>query len=161
MWKQLKETTNSSKITTPTSIIHNGETINKAIDIANLANQYFIDKIINIRDKFGQNNIDPLYYIKKLFKKNDNEFSIPILTIKETEQLIKKAKNSWTVCSDEISMNIIKKLNKKISPHLTHLYNTMTRTAIYPEIIKLNKILPTLKPDKDKFLMESYRPINI
>ena len=83
------------------------------------------------------------------------------MTIKETEQLIRKAKNSWTVCSDDISMNIIKKLNKKIAPHLTHLYNTITRTAIYPEIIKLNKILPTLKPDKDKFLMESYRPINI
>ena len=92
MWKQLKETTNSSKITTPTSIILNGKTIYKAIDIANLANQYFIDKITNIREKFGQNTIDPLYYIKKLFKKNDNEFLIPILTIKETEQLIRKAK---------------------------------------------------------------------
>ena len=58
-------------------------------------------------------------------------------------------------------MNVIKKLTKKISPHLTHLYNSITRSAIYPDIVKLNKILPTLKPDKNNFLMESYRPINI
>ena len=92
---------------------------------------------------------------------NKKEFKIQLLTIKDTEELIKKAKNSWTLCDDDISMNVVKRLNKKIAPHLTHLYNAMTITSIYPSALKVNKMLPTLKPGKDKFLIDSYRPINI
>ena len=88
-------------------------------------------------------------------------FQIPLLTVKDTEELIKKAKNSWTLCDDDISMNVIKRLYKKIAPHLTHLYNAMTITSIYPSALKVNKMIPALKSGKDKFLIDSYRPINI
>ena len=37
----------------------------------------------------------------------------------------------------------------------------MTITSIYPSALKVNKMLPTLKPGKDKYLIDSYRPINI
>ena len=37
----------------------------------------------------------------------------------------------------------------------------MTHTQIYPKILKISKNLPILKPNKDKFKIDSYRPINI
>ena len=37
----------------------------------------------------------------------------------------------------------------------------MTRTCNYPTILKISKIMPILKPNKDKFNISSYRPINI
>ena len=37
----------------------------------------------------------------------------------------------------------------------------MTITSIYPSTLKVNKMLPTLKPGKDKYIIDSYRPINI
>lgn len=37
----------------------------------------------------------------------------------------------------------------------------MTHTAIYPNMLNINKILPTLKSRKNKFIIDSYRPINI
>ena len=112
MWKQLKEITNSNKILTLSSIVHNGERINKPLDIANIANNYYIQKVKNIRENF-KDKLDPLFYMEKLFQRNKKEFKIPLLTIKDTEELIKKAKNLWTLCDHDISMNVIKMLNKK------------------------------------------------
>ena len=68
MWKQLKEITNSNKILTPCSIIHNGETVNKPLDIANIANDFYVQKVKDIRKNF-RGGLDPLFYIKKTFSK--------------------------------------------------------------------------------------------
>ena len=37
----------------------------------------------------------------------------------------------------------------------------MTRTCLYPTVLKISKIMPILKPNKNKFTVDSYRPINI
>ena len=37
----------------------------------------------------------------------------------------------------------------------------MTRTCLYPSVLKISKIMPILKPNKDKFTIDSYTPINI
>ena len=58
-------------------------------------------------------------------------------------------------------MNILKIINKKISPHITHLCNCIIRTGIYPDKLKVSKILPILKPSKDMYDISGYRPINI
>ena len=58
-------------------------------------------------------------------------------------------------------MALLKKLNPLISPHLTHLYNDMIWTSIYPSQLKVSKILPILKPNKNQDNIEGYRPINI
>ena len=54
-----------------------------------------------------------------------------------------------------------KKINPIIFIHLNHLFNTITRTKIYPSHLKVSKIIPILKPGKNKFEIGSYRPINI
>ena len=96
-----------------------------------------------------------------MLPRNKNEFKLPLLTVEDTRKLIKNAKNSWTLCGNDISMNIIKKLNDRISPHITHLFNCIIRSGTYPEIVQISKILPLLKPKKDKFEIESYRPVNV
>ena len=57
-------------------------------------------------------------------------------------------------------MRIIKKLSPAIDPHLTHLVNAIIHTEQYPSILKVDRITPTLKPDKPDDLIDSYRPIN-
>ena len=96
-----------------------------------------------------------------MLPRNKNEFKLPLLTVEDTRKLIKNAKNSWTLCGNDISMNIIKKLNDRISPHITHLFNCIIRSGTYPEVVQISKILPLLKPKKDKFEIESYRPVNV
>ena len=41
-----------------------------------------------------------------------------------------------------------------------HLINSIIATGKYPKILKMAKISPNLKPDKDYLNIESYRPIN-
>ena len=61
---------------------------------------------------------------------------------------------------DIISMKIIKKLSPHIVPHITHLINSIINTELYPSNLKLSRITPILKPDKQHDSIESYRPIN-
>ena len=58
-------------------------------------------------------------------------------------------------------MKIIKKLCPAIIPHLTHLVNSIIYTETYPTILKVSRISPTLKPEKNSEFIDSYRPINI
>ena len=83
------------------------------------------------------------------------------MTIEDTKKIIRKSKNSWSCCNDTISMTILKRINKEISPHITHLCNCIIRTGIYPDKLKVSKILPILKPSKDMYDISGYRPINI
>ena len=43
---------------------------------------------------------------------------------------------------------------------ITHLYNHIIETGIYPECLKTSRIIPIEKPGKDKDQLDSYRPIN-
>ena len=46
-----------------------------------------------------------------------------------------------------------------ITPHLTHLYVHIIMSQIYPDILKVTRILPNLKCDKPYDNIDSYRPI--
>ena len=52
------------------------------------------------------------------------------------------------------------KLRGKLAPHITHVINSIIKTATYPLIYKISKILPLSKPGKNPLLPDSYRPIN-
>ena len=161
MWEEVREYTKTSNSLTPQSIIYKGDCINRPKDIANIANHFFSSKIKKIRSNFRVHGINSIQILEKLLPRNKNEFKLPLLTVEDTRKLIKNAKNSWTLCGNDISMNIIKKLNDRISPHITHLFNCIIRSGTYPEIVQISKILPLLKPKKDKFEIESYRPVNV
>ena len=55
---------------------------------------------------------------------------------------------------------MIKKLYPTLLPHITHLTNAIITTEIYPAILKVSRITPTLKPDKVSDFIDSYCPIN-
>ena len=57
-------------------------------------------------------------------------------------------------------MRIIKRLSPEISPHLMHLINSIINTSTFPNILKVQKIMPTLKADKVVNDIDSYCPIN-
>ena len=84
-----------------------------------------------------------------------------MMTIKDTKDLIKNVNIFWLYVMMKYLWWYWKKINPIISIHLNHLFNTITRTKIYPSHLKVSKIIPILKPGKNKFEIGSYRPINI
>ena len=88
MWQNVKNLSNNKKSGTPQMISHNNKIITSPKAIANIANKFYIDKIINLKNKFTNLTFDPLTFVKNLLPRNDNEFTIPILKIEDTTKLI-------------------------------------------------------------------------
>ena len=159
-WRLLKSLNNSQKQQIPHVISHKGDKITSPKEIAKIANDHYIDKIQDIRKKLEVDENDPIELLNSLIPKNLNSFSIPFITVKQTSDLIKKAKNSNSTGYDSISNNILKKIEYKIAPFIAHLINCIILHSRFPSIYKLTKILPISKPGKPLDNIDSYRPIN-
>ena len=159
-WKTLKTETNTKQITTPNSITHNNETISSPLKIAEIANNFYINKINSIRQNFNNNNCDPITILNKLIPRKINIFKLPYITNNETMQIIKKIKPSNPKGHDQINSRIIKTIKENIAPQSTYQFNSIIRTSNMRDIFKISKILPIGKPNKRTNNIESFRPIN-
>ena len=69
-------------------------------------------------------------------------------------------KNSSSTGYDAISNKILKKIGREMAPILAHLINSIVRTGIFPNCLKVSKIIPIQKSGKDPTNIESFRPVN-
>ena len=51
-------------------------------------------------------------------------------------------KSSYSIGHDSSSIKIYKLINNRISPHITHLINSIITKGIYPDILKQSGISP-------------------
>merc|ERR1712240_202393 len=159
-WKTLNEINNKSTFTSPRNIIHNDSIITNIQEICNIANDYYINSIKKLRDKIPQTNVTPIDILKKIYKRSQTTLEIPIPTIQQITQIIKKAKSTNSVGHDNISMKMIKKTTKTMAPLITHLIKQILLERKFPEIFKIDRITPKLKKGKPIYDIGSYRPLN-
>ena len=135
----------------------------KQRDLTLFGKNVIVSSLINsqdIREKSTDSNIDPIEILGKLIKKPDKKFALPKISYEETYKIILKMKLSGSSGLDEIDSKIIKMVPKVTAMMMTHLINSIITTGIYPDILKISRILPILKPGKAKSEEGSYRPIN-
>jgi len=90
--------------------------------------------------------------------RNPHSIKINHITNDNLKSIIKKPTNSTG--NDIITIQIIKKLSPSFIPYLSHLINTIINTETYPDIRKISRITPALKPGKRTDSVDSYQPIN-
>ena len=117
--------------------------------IANLMNSYFIVKIAAIFATFTPVNYDELIFLKHLISRPKKNFNLPPISIDETEEIIKKAKNSASRGFNNPNMRFIKLNPKVFAQFITVVINRAITARIFPENMKLAKIFPILIPGKD------------
>ena len=61
--------------------------------------------------------------------------------------------------ASDITIHVIKKSSRFISPVLSVLYNKFINDGIFPNELKVGKISPIYKKDKEE-LLEHYRPVS-
>ena len=61
---------------------------------------------------------------------------------------------------DDLSNKVIKYIQEIIAEPLTIIINQMLNTGIFPNSLKISKVLPLFKKDNDK-LFSNYRPISL
>jgi len=82
------------------------------------------------------------------------------VTETEMEQVIKSLKNSSSAGFDDIQMFLVKQCLCYFIKPLVHIYNVSFQTGIFPDMMKLAKIIPLFKKG-DKQDIQNYRPISI
>ena len=89
-YKFIKQFNNTNKQQVPSAIIHNNLKITSPKKIAEIANNFFVDKIEKIKQNFTYSSVKPIDILKILKPRTENKLVIPNITLKETIKLINK-----------------------------------------------------------------------
>lgn len=129
------------------------EYVTNPTDIANIFNNYFVDKVKPLPDIDKNKN-------KRICI---NRTSINSMFLGPSSSLgiykiIKNLKNTNSVGFDGISTKVIKSVNEEICSHLSYLINLSIITGEYPNDLKKTIIKPLFKKENRESL-DHYRPI--
>ena len=122
--------------------------------IANSINNYFV----NIGKSLAQqitSTINPLSYINT----NIHSIYIPDISKNEIITVINTLKKS-APGNDEMPASILKQCIETYIDPLTYLVNLSINQGIFPDELKIAKVLPIYKSD-NKQLIQNYRPISV
>ena len=98
MWKEVRNILNWGSTGSPTQLSFNGHFLTKPQDIANAQNQFFINKVKNIKDQLPAPTIDPLAKLKELMKDRKCKFKLKSVhpdTVEKVIDGLKKFKLLW------------------------------------------------------------------
>ena len=126
-------------------------------DIATRMNEYF--------SSIGKTLASKIEASSKTFssflpKDNFDKISNKKLTTKEFNIALSSLKRNKGNGFDKISSNIILDVKEKISLPLKHIFSISLQKGIFPDSLKIAKLLPTFKKGAHD-IMGNYRPISI
>ena len=61
--------------------------------------------------------------------------------------------------ASDISINLLKKIGRQLSPHLTRFFNWFLENGVFPQILKIGSITPIFKKGDSRFF-DNYRPVS-
>ena len=159
-WKTINEilTKNQTKHKLPTVFKENGTYITDNINIANKFNTFFTNvgqKIAKDIQYDGNKNYS--YYLNKQINSTFTFKNIDEIIVKKTINNL-PTKNSCGY--DDISSKLLKVIAPVIIKPLTLLINQVLNTGIFPDKLKIAKVIPIYKKG-DPQLFENYRPISL
>merc|ERR1711947_2822 len=137
--KTLQDINNTKGITTPRNIIHNNKIYNNIQHISEIANNYYIDSIKNIRNNTIP--VSPIDILKNIYPRVNNTFTIPLVNISDIRKIILKSKSKNSVGHDNISMKMLKKTIDIMAPLITHLTTQIIKkNKKFPQLFKIDRI---------------------
>ena len=135
-------------------INHDNRTITDEKHISKIFNEYFVSIGSNLAENITRNNVDPISYLDN---QSGNLFYFHPTTPYEIAKIINSFKNKAT-SKDNLPVFIIKKVIHILSPMLSDLFNESIIHGIFPEKLKVGRVIPLHKTGP-KNLIRNYRPI--
>ena len=152
-WKVINEVMNRNRTKQSHTINNNTNVISNIADSFNL---HFSSVGSSLANKIIDNNVDPLNY---LGERSMNICELPLTNEQEIVEIVAGMSDAAAGC-DEIPMSIVKKVIHEIKTPLNHICNTAFVSGIFPEKMKIAKIIPLFKQGDTKDL-NNYRPISL
>ena len=159
-WKCVKGILNWQSSGSPNQLFYNGTLKTKSQEIAESQNQYFIEKINNIRLNLPPPASDPLSKLRFLMSGRQCTFTLQAVHPDQVEEIISRLSNSNAFGLDQINTSTIKLVKTEILPAVTHIINLSITTRTFPTTWKKSKIIPLHKKG-DLLDPKNYRPVAI
>ena len=90
----------------------------------------------------------------------ETQFTFRLISNSNTVRIIKNVKLSNTKGHEGISSDLLKLMGNTISKSITLIINQSLKTGIFPDKLKIAKVIPIFKKDSKK-LIKDYRPISV
>ena len=129
--------------------------------MANIQNQYYIDKVKTIRSSFMELARDPLEVLRKRLQGNQASFSTKSVSPEDVDKVIRGLKNSKASGLDNLDTYIVKLTRNVILPSVCHIVNLSIQTNKFPTKWKIAKVVPLYKGKGFKLEPKNYRPVAI
>ncbi|CAB3994109.1 RNA-directed DNA polymerase from mobile element jockey [Paramuricea clavata] len=138
------------------AVMLNSSAFHSDINIANTINNYFVEIGPKLASVISPTDIDPIQPIQPC----RCEFNLRAITTTELIQTIGKTNLNKAPGLDKIPIKLIKLAGDAIHDYLLHIFNLVLGTGIFPDDLKLAKIIPIHK-EGDKAECGNYRPISV
>ena len=159
-WSKINEVLcrKSKKAEMPDYFLDGNKVLTENVDIANCFNNFFANigpTLANsIKGPMGQSYKD---YLKIRIESN---FSFDTVDNGYVLNLIKKLKPKTSSGHDGLSSIMLGDIAVSVSPILTCIINQSLCTGIFPESLKVAKIIPIYKKE-NQHLTDNYRPVSL
>ena len=138
-------------------IVVNDVTIDDPLQMANTFNKYFVNVGPSLANNIPMVNKQPSNFLHGNF--TSSMYLLPTNQY-EVSDIITNLKNTNSKGFDELPVNLIKRCNTGISPILAYLNNQSFLEGIFPDHLKIAKVIPVYKCDDSKCI-SNYRPISV
>jgi hypothetical protein len=160
LWKNILGWLNWCSSGSPSKLYHAGQIVTSPAKLANIMNNFFVDKITAIQHGLPPPTDDPLSTLQNLMRDRTTTFSMASVHPDTVRKIILGLKNSKSSGIDNIDTYIIKLMVDDILPAVTHIVNLSIQHATFPSKYKIAKVIPLLKKD-DPLEPKNYRPVAI
>ena len=142
----------------PSSLNINNKLNNDPVDIANCFNDYFSTIGSKLAKNIFPSKIDHLHYLK-----TSNLMSIFINPASEIEvtNLVSTLNNSKASGPFSIPTDVFKMTKHILASPLTNIINLSFSTGIYPDNLKIAKVVPVFKNKGSILQCNNFRPISL
>ena len=144
IWKSIREVTSSNKTANKIShLCDNHKSIDDPKEITNTFVNYFTNVGPNLDKEIPKvPNISPLKYLK--VRENSN-FVIAPKSNNEVMSIIKLLDDSKSTGPSSIPPKLLKIAAPIITPHLVEIINCSFKTVVFPDAVKIAKMIPIFK----------------
>ena len=129
-------------------------------EIANKFNNYFIEKVANLKESIDKERVvEPLDTLKEKMKKKNLKFTLKTVSEKTVNKVMKEMRKKKSVGHDNISQECLLLGKNVLTIPLTRIINASIKDGKVPETWKEAVVTPILKKgEKDE--IKNYRPVS-
>ena len=159
LWKIVNDITNP-KAEASWKLEEEGRMIENEKEIADIFNDYFIEKIENLKRNINKEYVkDPLEKLKRKMERKNLKFKLKTVTEKKVKKAMLSLKKKKSAGKDGISQEQIVLGTDVLVIPLTRIINNSISTGVVPEAWKEAIVTPILKKGDPK-KKENYRPVS-